>query len=406
MASFLADYEDATNTIDNVVSTQLSSVMNWTNIPGNLSKVVSSSAGFAWGYGSSANVWICQLPCSGNWSSVDISKFGLTSILDIVTDNTTVYVLGLDQRAAAILLSAPASNTGTFTGIKVGFDAKEIFSTHSFVWAQDSSNAKQRCAKPCTMANWTANPDVSIKITSSSDSSLYGIDSKGTAMKSDEGLQTGWSPISDLAGVQVEDVIGDADTLGLYGLDKTSTLFKVQNGSILPQPTQGYSPSHLSIDPVSKQMWMTSDTPGQYGNIFTKLENPDYSTITNTIQPLDKKRDEIVSDVTKEYNTQTQVMTVNKQVNDVVTYFKKMFNLDRDTGTKGKVQAAHLEEQIRSTQVQLDLINKTQPLIQKFLILLAIVAAIYIVGTFLGWVLHIIATVVLIGGAIYILKFS
>jgi hypothetical protein len=61
-------------------------------------------------------------------------------------------------------------------------------------------------------------------------------------------------------------------------------------------------------------MWMTSDTPGQYGNIFTKLENPDYSTITNTIQPLDKKRDEIVSDVTKEYNTQTQTMTVNKQV--------------------------------------------------------------------------------------------
>jgi hypothetical protein len=99
-------------------------------------------------------------------------------------------------------------------------------------------------------------------------------------------------------------------------------------------------------------------------------------------------------------------MTVNKQVNDVVTYFKKMFNLDRDTGKKGKVQAAHLEEQIRSTQVQLDLINKTQPIIQKFLVLLAVVAGIYVIGTFLGWILHIIATVVLIGGAIYILKFS
>lgn len=404
MASFLADYEDATNTIDNVVSTQLSSVMNWTNIPGNLSKVVSSAAGFAWGFDGSANVWICQLPCTGNWSSVDISQFKLTSILDIVTDNTTVYILGTS--GTTLLLSAPASNTGTFTQIQVPFDANEIFSTHSFIWAQDASNVKQRCAKPCTMANWSSNPDVTVKITSSSDSSLYGIDSKGTAMKSDEGLQTAWSPISDLAEVQVQNVIGDADTLGLYGLDKTSTLFKVQNGSMIPQPTQGYSPSHLSIDPVSKQMWMTSDTPGQYGNIFTKLENPDYSTITNTIQPLDKKRDEIVSDVTKEYNTQTEVMTVNKQVSDVVTYFKRMFNLDKDTGKKGKVQASHLEEQIRSTQVQLDLINKTQPLIQKFLILLAIVAAIYIVGTFLGWVLHIIATVVLIGGAIYIMKFS
>lgn len=406
MASFLADYEDATNTIDNVVSTQLSSVMNWTNIPGNLSKVVSSAAGFAWGYDSSANVWICQLPCSGNWSSVDISQFKLTPILDIVADNTTVYILGLESDGATMLLSAPANNTGTFTSIKVPFDAKEIFSTHSFIWGQDSSNVKQRCAKPCTMANWSSNPDVTVKITSSSDSSLYGIDSKGAAMKSDEGLQTEWSPISDLAGVQVQNVIGDADTLGLYGLDKTSTLFKVQDGHMLPEPTQGYSPSHLSIDPTSKQMWMTSDTPGQYGNIFTKLENPDYSTITNTVQPLDKKRDEIVSDVTKEYNTQTEVMTVNKQVSDVVNYFKKMFNLDKDTGTKGKVQAAHLEQQIRSTQVQLDLIDKTQPIIQKFLILLAIVAGIYIVGSFLGWVLHIIATVVLIGGAFYIMKFS
>jgi hypothetical protein len=305
-----------------------------------------------------------------------------------------------------MLLTAPASNTGTFTAIQVPFDAKEIFSTHSFIWAQDASNTKQRCAKPCTMANWTANPDVTIKITSSSDSSLYGIDSKGTAMKTDEGLQSKWSPISDLAGTQVENVIGDVDTSALYGLDKTSTLFKLQNGHMLPQPTQGYSPSHLSIDPTSKQMWMTSDTPGQYGNIFTKLENPDYSTIVNTIQPLDKKRDEIVSDVTKEYNTQTQVMTVNKQVNDVVTYFKKMFNLDRDTGRKGKEQSAHLEEQIRSTQVQLDLMTKTQPLIQKIIVLLVAVAGIYIVGSVLGSIIHIIAIAVLIGGAIYILKSS
>lgn len=406
MASFLADYEDATNTIDNVVSTQLSSVMNWTNIPGNLSKVVSSAAGFAWGYDSTANVWICQLPCSGNWSSVNISQFGLNPILDIVADNTTIYILGLTSGGSTLLLSAPANNTGTFSEIKVPFDAKEIFSTHSFIWGQDASNVKQRCAKPCTMANWSSNPDVTVKITSSSDSSLYGIDSKGTAMKSDEGLQTGWSPISELAGAQVQGVIGDVDTSAVYGLDKMSTLFKVQDGHMIPQPTQGYTPSHISIEPTKQQMWMTSDTPGQYGNVFTKLENPDYSTIVNTIQPLDKKRDEIVSDVTKEYNTQTEVMTVNKQVTDVVNYFKKMFNLDRDTGKKGKVQAAHLEEQIRSTQVQLDMISSTQPIIQKFLVLLAIVAGIYIVGTFLGWVLHIIAIVVLVGGAFYILKSS
>lgn len=406
MATFQSEYENTTNTIDTVVSSQLSSVLDWQNIPGGLTKVSSSAAGYAWGFNSNNEVYYCQLPCSGNWQSVDLSTFSLTQVLDITTDNTNVYILALDQRSATYILTAVASNTGTFTPVKVGFDAKEIFSTHSFIWGQDSSNVKMRCAKPLTMSNWISIPDTSVKITSSSDTSLYGIDATGNAMKTDETLQTGWSPISDLAGIQVRDVIGDVDKSALYGVDTKSTLFKLQNGSMIPQSTQGYAPMNLTIDPTNQQMWMTSTTQGQAGNIFTRLENPDYSTILNTIAPLDKQRDQIVKDVTNDFNTQTEVMTVNKQISDVVTFFKNIFKLDSTTAKKGRDQAGHLEEQIFETQKQLDYINSTQPVIQNVIILLAFVAILYMIGSLLGKLVHILALVLLAGGLYYISNFS
>jgi len=255
------------------------------------------------------------------------------------------------------------------------------------------------------MANWISIPDTSVKITSSSDTSLYGIDASGNAMKTDETLQSGWSPISGFS-VPVRDVIGDADTSALYGVDMNSTLFKVQNGSADPQSTKGYAPMNLTIDPANQQMWMTSATMGPKGNVFTRLENPDYTTILNTIAPLDKQRDQIVKDVTKEFNTQTEVMTVNKQVSDVVKFFKDMFHLDRTTGKKGIDQAGHLEEQIFETQKQLDYINSTQPVFQNVIVLLAFVAIIYIIGSLLGKLVHILALVVLAGGLYYISNFS
>lgn len=405
MTSFLSEYEDTTNTIDSIVTTQLSSVLDWVNVPGSLSKVVSSAAGYAWGIDSSA-AYICQLPCSGKWQPVDLGEFNLTSILDIEADETNVYILGINTGQSTILLINSASNQGTFSQVKVPFDAKQIFSTHSFIWGQDGSNVKQRCPKPCTMSNWLSSSDTTIKITSSSDSALYGIDSQGNAMKSDEGLQTGWSPISELSGVHASTVIGDIDQTGLYGIDTKSNVFKLQGNTVVPQPTQGYVPQHISIEPTTKQMWMTSETPGQLGNIFSKLENPDYTTIVDSIQPLDKSRDAVVSDVTHQFDTQTQVMTVNKQVSDIVKYFKNMFNLDKTVGQKGKEQAGHLEEQIRSTQTQLDLMANIQPMLQKVIALLIVVAGMYLVGSILGWILHVLAIIVLVGGMIYILKFS
>lgn len=406
MATFQSEYEDTTNIIDGVVTSQLSSVLDWKNIPGELSKVSSSAAGYVWGFKSDNTVWYCQLPCSGTWKPVDLSQYSVSQVLDITTDNSNVYILIIGNSFVTYLLVGSASNTSAFTQISVAFDAKEIFSTHSFIWGQDSSNTKMRCAKPCTMANWVPNPDKTVKITSSSDTSLYGIDNSGNAMRSDETLQSGWTPISSLNGIQVQEVIGDVDTVALYGIDKNSTLFKLENGSLIPQEKQGYTPTSVTVDPINQQMWMTTATTGQLGNVFTRVENTDYSTIMNAITPLDKQRDEIVKDVTKEFNTQTQVMTVNKQVNDVIKYFKDMFHIDRNTGKKGKDQAGHLEEQIYETQKQLDYINSTQPVFQYVIALLLVITILYMLASLLGAVVHILALVLLLAGLYYISNFS
>jgi len=92
MADFQAAYDQTTQNINNTLSTQLSSVLTWANIPGELTKVSSSAYGFAWGF-SGSQVYNCQLPCSGNWQPVDLSKFDITSVLDVATDDTNVYLL-------------------------------------------------------------------------------------------------------------------------------------------------------------------------------------------------------------------------------------------------------------------------------------------------------------------------
>ena len=403
MATFQTEYEDTTTTIDNVVTSQLSSVLSWANVPGSLIKVVSSSAGYAWGYNGSNQIYICQLPCSGNWIPIDVSLYNISLVHDLVADLNNVYILVTTVSGKTQLLIAPASNQGTWNTVEVPFSATTVFSTHSFIWAQDSTNAKQRCPKPCTMSNWIPSKDVSVQITSSSDTALYGKDASGTPLKSDETLQTGWQPISAL-GTKVESVFGQMDQSALYGIDSSLKLFRFDGKETTPVDTAGYTPLNVSLDPSSKQLWMTSVTPGDKGNIFGRVDTPDYSAIMNTINPLDRKRDEVVKDVETAYDTQTNVMTVNKQVSDVVEYFKRIFHVDRTTGKKGVAQAGHIQEQIRKTQQELDQINAVQPLLQKFLILLAIVSVIYMLGSVLGSMVHMLALVVLGGGLFYIVN--
>jgi hypothetical protein len=151
---------------------------------------------------------------------------------------------------------------------------------------------------------------------------------------------------------------------------------------------------------------MTTNSPGDSGNIFTRYEKPDYSTIMNNITPADRRRDQVVKDVGSEFNKQTELMAANKQIMDVVAFFTKMFNLDKDTHKKGESQSGNIENEIRDRQAQLDLINSTQGVIYKVLILLGIVSLMYMFSFMFGSLINVMAGIVLVGGMIYIANFS
>jgi len=401
MADFQAAYDQTTQNINNTLSTQLSAVLTWANIPGELTKVSSSAYGFAWGF-SGASVYICGLPCSGNWQPVDLSKYAINSVQDIATDDTNVYILVTTSDGKNNLLVSTADNKGTWNMVPVPFAASQIFSTHSYIWAQDSQNNKQKCPKPCTTTNWISEPENKVTITSASSTSLYGKDSSGDGMKTDETLQSGWLPIVGLLGLKVNSVIGQIDQSSIYAVDPTSKVLKCEGDcsvkDVSPVDTQGFAPLNITADPTSKQLWMTASTKGNVGNIFNRVDKPDYSTIMNTVTPLDKQRDAIVQNVTTAYNQQTGVMTVNKQVSDISSFLKKMFGDQHKSSTDSKNAAGHLEELISSQQATLDQIGAVQPIISGFVYTLIAVVIIYFIGSFLGSLIHWVALIVLAAG--------
>lgn len=408
---FQNEYDSATEGINTFLSNQVSSSLQWTNVPGGLIKASSSAAGYAWGYNATNQVYMCQLPCTGNWIPLDMSQWDVSSVLDVTTDSTNVYILLSTTGGKTVLYSNSASNTGTWNMIPVPFSATSIFSTQTYIWAQDSSNTKQKCPKPCTMSNWIASPENKVKITSSSDSALYGVDASGNAMKTDENIQSGWTSVSGLSGQKLATVVGQADKTALYGIDTSSKAYRCEGDCTAPQEvdpldTGGYAPLNMTADPSGKSLWMTSTTSGNVGNIFTRLDKPDYTAIMNNINPLDQSRDKVVSNVTDAYSQQTNLMVANKQITDVVNFFTKFFKFDKSSVDKDNSEISAYRDKVITTQADLDKMTQTQPLLEKLVMLLAVVFVVYLFGSFLGKIIHTVAFVILIGGAGYIIYSS
>ena len=399
---FQNEYDSATSNINDFVSTQLSSSLSWANIPGNMTKASSSTAGYLWGYNSNNVIYVCQLPCTGNWTPVD-PKFPIHEIADLVTDDTNVYVLISNPKGGKDMLMAPANNQGTWNSIKISDDFKStnIFSTSTYIWIQDPQNNKQKCAKPCTTGNWVAVPENKITITSSSATNLFGKDATGTAYKTDEGLTNEWTPISGLTGLKLAKVIGRRNDYGLYALDDSSKTYRCEGNCSDPQmlnplDTGGFMP--LNITGNDEKILMTATTSGDKGNVFSRLDSPNISDIMKNVMPLDEKRDKIVTNAVDEYNKQTDVMTTNKQVSTIVDFFSKFFKFDTDNVQRDISEASAYKDKIKQNKTKLNQISGTEPLIQKIIMLLMAVVIVYLFGTFLGQIVHVVAFIVMVGG--------
>ena len=532
MTDFQSAFDTNTSGINTTLTTQLSSVQQWANIPGSLVKASSSQAGYLWGFNSVNKVYVCQQPCTGQWTEVNLSKLSPTqtqqtgcygtpvttsptnffyptpfkqfqaqalsgasgnslnpnyvsstldgakalaaknpgargifsftlvtqtsqtqyfavwdqdptlgnlsnpndnwsdpasrtgtfipiakcppppppanvTILDIVTDETNVYLL-FSTGTGTFLASKTANNQTDWSANPVGnptFAPTNIFSTHTYLWLQSATNQKVKIPKPVNMTNSMPVADTSVKITSSSATALYGVDGTGKAMKSDETLQTGWSPVSGLTGTAVKSLVGDLDQQGLFVIDNNSGVSECvgdcSTNNTVPVNTQGYLPLYMTADPSTKQLWMTSSTSGSVGNIFNRVGNPDYSSILNTVTPLDQNRDKVVGDVKDEYNKQTQVMTVNKQIGDFHDLFSKIFGDATKATQETNTQISKVETDVVGKQMQLKIITNIEPIIQKLVVTLATAALVYAIFSFLGWIVHAIVLVV-IGVGIYL----
>jgi hypothetical protein len=310
-----------------------------------------------------------------------------------------VYVLTTGTSGNKILLVNLASNKGQWNILNLPFAATKIFSTSMYLWAQDASNNKQKCAKPCTTSNWIVSPENKVQITSSSYSELYGKDGSGNAFKSDENLTTGWAPIQGFANNTWQSVIGQGGRTDIYGVDTKSQVYSCGEtcafeDDVKPVDTQGYAPINLSSDPESRGLWMTTTTSGDKGNIFTKIDNPDYSTIQKTIAPLDDQRDKIVKTVEKDYAKQTDTMITNKQIQSVVDFFSKQFGYNKQSANKNLKDASLLNEQIQDSQQQIDKFDSISTKLVALIITLVVVAGIYLLGEpILGVYVHIAAVV-------------
>jgi hypothetical protein len=404
---FQKEYDDLTKTIDDTLSSQVSSSLTWVNIPGTLVKASSSPAGYAWGYNTNNQVFTCQLPCTGNWQLVDLSSYGATVISDITTDYTNVYVLTTGKAGNKLLLVNLASNRGQWNILNIPFAASNIFSTSTYLWAQDDANNKQKCAKPCTTGNWLVSPEKNVKITSSSYTELYGKDGAGNAFKTDENMTTGWAPIKGFANNTWQSIIGQGGQTSIYGIDTKSNVYSCGEmcafeDDVKPVDTGGYAPLNLTSDPQNKNLMMTATTSGDKGNIFTRVDKPDYSSILNMIDPLDQKRDRIVDDVEREYANQTKTETANKQLNTISDFFNKNLGISTHTIAQNENQSSLLSQQIEQSQQEIDKMSNITAKLIALIVVMVVVSGIYLLGEpILGQYIHAVALLAIMVGIFF-----
>jgi hypothetical protein len=366
------DYSSLTDTLNGLIQ---SDTHPWTNIPGGLEKVSESSSGAAWGLGS-GKLYACLLPCTGQWNPIEFTPN--FNVIDFTTDDTTVYVLGSN-----VLASKNGNNSGEWTYIPISVSLTELFNTGSYLWGQNGTT-KWKLAKPGTTANWIQSPETTVKITSASMTTLYGIKA-GKAVKTDESLQSSWQTIPQFKGV-FTGILGDADQSGVYGIDAQNQVQKCLNGDCSSVPLEG-TLKHLSVKP--KKLWMTTETDGQYGNVFYKDDLP--SDLIERTQPVDQERDLVVQETEHEYQQTTYSTMMYKQLEIIKKMFEDMF-----PNKPPPPETPDLTGEIKT-------VNRATNVVFEILLLLGVLILIYFFSGILGYATHYIAFVAVIVG-VYIIS--
>lgn len=94
MAEYAQEFQKQSQGLMGYIQGQLSSVVSWTALPGQLNKIVTSSAGYVWGFNLYGNIYTCKEPCNGqNWRGVEPPPERRGMPADIAVDGENVYIL-------------------------------------------------------------------------------------------------------------------------------------------------------------------------------------------------------------------------------------------------------------------------------------------------------------------------
>jgi hypothetical protein len=129
MAAYAQDFQSKSQGLLGYVQSQLSQVVGWSALPGQLNKIVASSGGYVWGFNAVGNFYMCKEPCDGtNWKQMANPPDMIGMPLDIAVDAQNVYVLFTGKVTKTTPAPAPSTSLPTFypdynyegTGVPLG----------------------------------------------------------------------------------------------------------------------------------------------------------------------------------------------------------------------------------------------------------------------------------------------
>lgn len=380
----MGEFAKQTTGIIEYLKNQLTSFGMWTNVPGYLTKISSSSKGFVWGYNATAGkIFTCKEPCSsGGWGNVP-APF---TPQDIATDGNTVYVLHSSNKLA----SKPVDNTGSWSEIGLPFNATKLTDTNGYLWISNGTKVAY-CGKPCTTGNWNVKDD-NHELLGGGGRSVYGSAPGAKAVyKTDETGQSGWQTVQGLDGINTSTLAADADSSVLYAAD-TTKVYRCEGGcetkdKLEAVNTLGFVPiqnkGSLDINPSSKNVWMAAGSSSTGGNIFARLDTPGSGPIMDYVTENQTERDRIFNSLGDAVDKQTSKIAAEMAKRDAAETVVQAIDISDD---KMKV-AQEIDlvkrqiEQANGTSAGYDM--KKKPL----LILLVSLAAVALMYLTVGWFL-------------------
>jgi ABC-type xylose transport system permease subunit len=111
-------------------------------------------------------------------------------------------------------------------------------------------------------------------------------------------------------------------------------------------------------------------------------------------------------DIEQEYVEGTHSNIMSKQVDTVKEILGKFFNINPSAKKKSDAHQKNLRERIQENSTQIDQFNKSIPVIQDILIMLAILIMIYMLSGVFGVFTHLLALLALIGGVLYFIYYK